>query len=63
MKMPHKDMLSTRHPMQSLWLALGVACLIMASNVEAREIRVGVYENAPKITSVPTLVVELIVID
>lgn len=49
MKMPYKNMLSTRHSLRGLWLTLGVVCLILASNVEAREIRVGVYENAPKL--------------
>jgi len=49
MKMSHKNMLSSFHSLRSLWLALGIAYLILASNAEAPEVRVGVYENAPKI--------------
>lgn len=52
MKMSHKHMQSSPPSTQHLWLALGIAALSLASlasNVEAREIRVGVYENAPKI--------------
>jgi diguanylate cyclase (GGDEF)-like protein/PAS domain S-box-containing protein len=49
MKMSHKIMPSSFHSLRSLALALGAACLLLASNAGAREIRVGIYENAPKI--------------
>lgn len=49
MKMSHKDMLSSPHSLRSLWLAFGVVLLILASSAEARNLRVGVYENAPKV--------------
>lgn len=49
MKMSHKNTLSSPLSLRSLLLAFGVLLLILASNAEAREVRVGVYENAPKI--------------
>jgi len=49
MKMSDKNMPSSFHSLRSLALAFGVASLLLASNAGAREIRVGIYENAPKI--------------